>query len=774
MALHAVRVPRTGRLLVVLSHEAVERIVSRAPTLAASALMDLGSLGDAIDYPALGEIVARHGSPPSFRAIRSLDLSRILVLDRISRRGPFPPARSLLAYWVVDTQGAEPVTTRLANALLQVPGAVDAVYREESPGPPPAVTWWLNPFAQSQHHLDAAPTGIDAKWAWAALGVDGTGIDFGDVEQGWNTDHDEFKPTPPVRVMPPSWDNPTWRDHGTSALALVVGADNGAGIVGIAPGVHAVRLVSHWDGTTDANMADAIAKAADGLAAGDVLLLEIQGGAGYPVERMDGGLEMVAIKAATNKGIIVIEPAGNAADDLDDAFTDGWPEDSGTIMVGASVGDPPGSGYGAIAHAPVGNVGKRINCFATGLELVSAGKGDMPGSGPGTNQAYTNTFGATSGAAAIVAGAALLVQHMYMAVTGNSRLTPIGMRALLSANGTPQGAPWQGNIGTMPNLRRVAGRLVDLYVRDHGGDTGAQPSTGPISASPDVIVRGVPVGDPQASFGAGSGAENSETLGQTVVAGQDHQVYVRVLNRGICPAAGVTATVYWSEVATLVTPDAWNLIGSTAPFAVPNGDILTVAPAITWPAAAIPAGGHYCFVATVNHPYDPAPPPPLPYDWNGFLGHIRNFNNITWRNFNVLDAEALSTDADTWFTLRGAPDEARVFDIEIEQRVPLGTLLALEVPLVLAPALRGSFVRVGDGLSDEMRVVLPELPVVRLPRVRLPAGARYRCRLVLANPHHSDVRVLAKRSGSIVIRQLYLGAEVGRITWILAPHRLIE
>ncbi|HJX86554.1 MAG TPA: hypothetical protein VJ277_03235, partial [Gemmatimonadales bacterium] len=463
------------------------------------------------------------------------------------------------------------------------------------------------------------------------------------------------------------------------------------------------------------------------------------------------------------KDIIVIEPAGNGAYDLDAWFTS-WADDSGTIMVGASVGDPPLSG--SIAHAPVGNVGSRINCFATGLELVSAGKGDMPGSGPGPNDTYTNTFGATSGASAIVAGAAVLVQHMHMAAAANARLTPTAMRALLAANGTAQGAPAQGNIGTMPNLRLVAGQLVDLYLRDYVGDTGVVPSVGPLSSSPDVIVRGgAPLGDPQGSFGEGSGVENSDTLGQTILAGNDHQLYVRIRNRGMCPANGATATVFWSEVATLVTPGAWTLIGTSAPVLVPKGDILTVTPAITWPSAAIPASGHYCFVATVNHPYDPAPPAPAPTDWDGFLDFLRQFNNVTWRNFNVLDTQALMEGTGTWFSMCGAPDQARMFDFEIEQRLPLGVTLALEVPPVLAPSFRGPFVRIGRRPADEVRIVLPALPVVRFAKVRLAEGARHRCRFVLADPRQAGVRLVAKSSASVSIRQLYQGIEVGRITW---------
>ena len=101
------------------------------------------------------------------------------------------------------------------------------------------------------------------------------------------------------------------------------------------------------------------------------------------------------------------------------------------------------------------------------------------------------------------------------------------------------------------------------------------------------------IADPQATYGEGSGTEDSNTLGSKAEAGQDNYIYVRVRNRGGSAATNVVATVYWAEVSSLVTPDNWHLIGSTTLASVLEGDILTVLPPITWAAADIPATGHY-------------------------------------------------------------------------------------------------------------------------------------------------------------------------------------
>ena len=225
----------------------------------------------------------------------------------------------------------------------------------------------------------------------------------------------------------------------------------------------------------------------------------------------------------------------------------------------------------------------------------------------------------------------------------------------------------------MPNLRAIIDSNVlnlapDLYLRDFVGDVG-DPHTGAISASPDVILRPTAEADPQGSFGEGSGTENSATLGFEAEAGQDNFLYVRIRNRGSSVAANVEATLYWAPVATLVTPDLWTLVGSTTMPSVPTGDLLTVSDAIVWPSGAIPATGHYCFVALIGHAHDPAPAPADFFNWDNFRQFIRANNNVTWRNFNVVNnTPPPSSEPPNYvplpFLAAGAPDRARRMDLK--------------------------------------------------------------------------------------------------------------
>jgi hypothetical protein len=255
---------------------------------------------------------------------------------------------------------------------------------------------------------------------------------------------------------------------------------------------------------------------------------------------------------------------------------------------------------------------------------------------------YTTSFNGTSSATPIVTGAALAVQGLVHGASGD-RLAPWQIRMILAdpENGTLSQDPAVDRIGVMPNLRAIIdGKMLnlspDIYVRDFIGDTG-DPHLGAISSSPDIILRQTAVPDPQAAFGAGSGTENDMTLGYEAKAGQDNHVYIRVRNRGGSTANNAGATIYWTPPSTLLTPDLWTLLGSTILPPVPTGDLLTVSNAITWSSAALPAQGHYCFVGILDTPRDPGPAPADFLDWDNFITFIRNNNNVTWRNFNIVD-----------------------------------------------------------------------------------------------------------------------------------------
>jgi hypothetical protein len=706
------------------------------------------------------------------RSVRSVKPQQIRELERKAAASDFPPLHSLTSYWRIDMRHAPERIDEVIKRLSALP-EIERAYRELSTSDP-LVNAADDDYAADQDYLDAAPVGIDARWAWTQPNSEGAGIAFVDLEQGWFPNHEDLVGKAPTIIYGDNRDGVGLYkgNHGAAVLGEVVGIDNTVGVVGIAPAVTSVRMVSHYDAATDTalHVADAVVAALAATGPGDVLLLEVQRGAGQPTETDDADFD--AVRLAVANGIIVVEAAGNGSVDLD-AYTDGGLQvlnrgsadfrDSGAIMVGAADAAVPHDRSGFSCF------GSRIDCYGWGNAIVTCGYGDLDDGGGDDNLTYTDTFGGTSGASPMVTGAALIVQGRYVATTG-TRLSPTQMRSLLAdpATGTAQGPNVAGNIGVMPDLRAIIetslGLVPDVYLRDNASDTGAVPTPGGISTSPDIIVRPAIVADPAAAFGEGSGTENSMTLGFEAEAGQDNFIYVRMRNRGSSDANDVTATVYWSEVATLVTPASWHVIGTTAPVNVPQGDTLVVAPGLTWPAAQVPATGHYCFVGLLHQVQDPAPPIPGPTDWNGFTGLIRNQNNVTWRNFNVVD-EIPDPDHDPAalpFLIAGAPDRARDFDLQIVRNLPRDARLQLEVPLGLAAKLRrGRLWKVQIDRERRLALIdLPPLPRIDLGAVRLGAGARYRSRFVV---HGS--RGLRGGGHGIAVRQLFEKQEVGRVSW---------
>lgn len=652
--------------------------------------------------------------------------------------------------------------------------AVDTAYVEGGPTPPPMVNASDDPRSPNQGYLDPSPTGVDAEFAWTITGGDGAGIEFVDLEQGWTLDHEDLV-AKGITVL--SGLNHAYPGHGTSVLGEVVAVDNALGCVGIAPAAGA-RVVSQYRSATVYSTADAIISAVGALGFGDVLLLEAQttvpGSTYLPVEVHQA--EFDAIRLATALGIVVVEAAGNGGNDLD-AYTDGAGRrvldrsdtdfrDSGAIMVGAASSTTP--------HVRLGfsNHGSRIDCYAWGENIDTTGDGWQGSS----LTAYTTNFGGTSGASPIVTGAALAVQGMSQVQRG-ARFSPRQLRDVLSspATGTTSQAPATDRIGVMPDLRAIAESVLnvtpDLYVRDFVGDTGT-PHSGPASRSPDVIHRTAAVADPQASYGAGSGTENDDSLSEPIEQGQDNHVYVRLSNRGGTSAGPVGAVVYWSPAATLVTPDLWTLIGTTTLPSVANGDVLTVFPGLTWPAAAIPAPGHYCLVCTLDTASDPAPSPGSLVDWGTFVRFIRDNNNVTWRNFDVVDNVAPpEAEPPGWvplpFLAVGAPREAVPMALEVEPRLPEGAHVCLEAPVYLLEALRAWSPAVevdADGRTGRLPLkpaggqVVGEAP--------FPTALRAACRLLVQVPDGAR-----REAYEVAVRQVFEGLEVGRVTWRLAPPR---
>ena len=62
----------------------------------------------------------------------------------------------------------------------------------------PAVNAANDPFNASQNYQDAAPVGIDARWAWTQLNGEGAGVGFVDLEQGWFLNHEDYASKSPT------------------------------------------------------------------------------------------------------------------------------------------------------------------------------------------------------------------------------------------------------------------------------------------------------------------------------------------------------------------------------------------------------------------------------------------------------------------------------------------------------------------------------------------------------------------------------------------------
>ena len=389
------------------------------------------------------------------RVIRSISAVKLDELERGVFAGEQAVSRSLGDYWRLDVGAAPAPLEEIAAALEGLPG-VELVYEE--PRPVEAALPDDDPLATNQHYLDPAPIGVGARWFWDQAHGDGEGMEFIDLEQGWLRDHEDL---PPYQVI--HGDNRDGHllngqtysgDHGAAVLGVVAGLDNELGIVGLAPKV-TTRVVSHWGlRRGDLHVADALAVAATATPRPHVILLEVQTDGFFPIE-VDPAMRDV-IRCVTAMGVVVVEAAGNGGHDLDaalDPTKKQWLNrsskdfvDSGAIMVGAA--------RSALPHNRTlpSNHGSRVDCFAWGQNIATAGgyHTDHPGTG------YTTGFDGTSGAAAIIAGCALLLQGRAWNV-GGALLSPLTLRALMAdpATGTAQGTGIAGAIGVMPDLQAI-------------------------------------------------------------------------------------------------------------------------------------------------------------------------------------------------------------------------------------------------------------------------------------------------------------------------------
>lgn len=356
----------------------------------------------------------------------------------------------------------------------------DAPEPAVSDAPAPAVT---PDFTAMQVYLNAAPDGVDARWAWTRPGGRGTGIHVIDVEGAWRFTHEDLIVNQGGVIAGTESTDVAWRNHGTASIGEIGGDENTVGITGISPHSN-VRAVSVFGGT---GTAGAIVQAAQALSAGDVIVMPIhQPGPRHNFQQrqdQEGYIAVEwwpavfdAIRFAVSRGIVVVEAAGNGRQDFDDpiyeirpsGFPASWRNplrstgpDSGAVIVGA--GAPP-PGTNGRDHGPArsrlafSNWGARVDVQGWGREVVTSGYGFLQG---GTNEDlwYTDQYNGTSSAAPMLAGVVAAYQGMMAA--GSGRRSPNQVRDRLRTTGSPQqdapGRPVTQHIGNLPDLRALVG-----------------------------------------------------------------------------------------------------------------------------------------------------------------------------------------------------------------------------------------------------------------------------------------------------------------------------
>jgi len=319
-------------------------------------------------------------------------------------------------------------------------------------------------FTGDQGYLGPAPEGLGFDEAVSWPGGDAATIAIADVEYGWEPLHEDLDATPDG--MASGWASGMYVYHGNSVLGQLVGGDNGYGVTGMVPDVQVLGIspfpserVSSYD------VADAVNRAAALLDPGDVLLIEQQGWLDEhycPVEADPGVFDAISLAVAA--GIVVVEPSGNGYRDLDATSWEGAFDrelrDSGAFLVGG--GASPESGLPPRSWYPFGSsYGSRIDVQGWYDGIVTATSGDDDGMYadlyyPGDPlQAYTRSFGGTSGASPMVAAVAAIAQSVAMR-TGRGPFDPMDLRSLMVTTGLPQPSDDLDHpIGPQPDLRAL-------------------------------------------------------------------------------------------------------------------------------------------------------------------------------------------------------------------------------------------------------------------------------------------------------------------------------
>lgn len=595
---------------------------------------------------------------------------------------------------------------------------------------------------QRQFHLDPAPVGINARYAWQFAGADGAKTHLYVMEGGWSRYHPEIASLPlrdidkataadaAAGILPlastfvePATGTSEDHDHGAKTLSILVAQDikpaerfseegfdiesHTTGLVGLVPNVARIAIGTQHDADLSTVgtevMARAIAAAIHSAIANPTVLLverEIVGASKESLgEAWDEVVKPAPFKVpydstfasyigfilAIEFGVHVVMPMGNGEDQtldgaqyaLDKVYAKlralylaeyGFdPVNSQPIRVAAATrvgtewkfNDPvmgTGTNYALVA-----------DCF--GPVLVTC-----------ADQSATATFGQTSAASAVIAGAAASILGRARAKGVSVTPDELRMTFRLASNGQAvvDALPAQ----VIPDLRQI----FYSKFRDYRPDLYFRKKSKLERWSPDLIIypkRIIGGAIPSTRllnqlYGEGSGRENDVIGPRFIIPGATYAIAARVRNRGASVARNPLFRFFSGPLAPARPSSTWNYLGSSWLSSVKTGRVAQVSPAVLWTA---PSRGGAAFVAEVTCGGDNAQPDRTSVStWPALVQLASRGDNLAFRGVPYVFGFWRDNYfvRESWIDIfRFPPRGPRVFELETD--VPKGSLISLSI-----------------------------------------------------------------------------------------------
>ncbi|QIG06704.1 S8 family serine peptidase [Proteus sp. ZN5] len=291
-----------------------------------------------------------------------------------------------------------------------------------------------------QKYLDE-PHGMNVRNAWAR-GNTGQLAVIRHIDFGVNSFHEDLqnKNITIVTNKGTTKEEILKNSHGTGSIGVISAEDNGFGMTGIA---HSAKLYSYYIHQMSTVLSDS--------RPGDIVSYEYCA-SNHEKKMVPASMYKSfwdTIYNLTQKGVIVLNTAGNANVNLSDPsqFIDYG--DNGGILVGACMpNDGSKAGFSNYGHST-----SLVNSW--GYEIATTGSGTLYIRNNDKSTAYSAKFNGTSGAAPLCAAALGLLQSHAKSM--GVMLTPESMRTLLKKSSYTEGV--KDGIGVRPNVAQLMREL---------------------------------------------------------------------------------------------------------------------------------------------------------------------------------------------------------------------------------------------------------------------------------------------------------------------------